>query len=466
MLNITKKKHVLPLILAVTILFGMMATSCQRVEESEKESNTESGETENKNIVDTGKLDDGVEYTEDQLRVLAAYEPSSEGAFVLNDDVVYSQKTIAKYGNDFRYLSFNDAYPMGYIDPSDSTQREVFCQVEGCDHKLPWCVSYSNLGNTNTLAVEPESEDELIFYGAQNMPQMLDLDNNGSEEFRLYSGSGECAVFEYNMKTHTRRTVASFINTRLDRCEFYYNGKLYCSAEPTDHDKPMASVCIDVATGEYTSFDYPNAARPIGIIDGKVYIITEDGIVFGCEPDLSGREVVCDLSVDFISETLQEGGSYRQPLNFGNTPMSANGILIYKEIDTLKMIDLLHPDEGPAVITDNVLNMGESGGFCYYDGNIYFASSDDIGYVTVGEIERSYTDTMYRYDMATGEIETVFDGLITDINDFRYADDEKVVFEGRNIAMYTGSVEYEFTESFLIYEYTFDTGVLRSQPRY
>ena len=428
------KRHTsgaISLILALALMLPIFS-SCQS--EGKESKNTEAGTEINRPQRPeeiTPPIDDDDPDAEIKRLYYSAFTGSSEGALVLNDGVAYAGQ-FAPYlvrGKNATAFSYEKTIKHSELRITyfDKNRKLVpFCQVVGCAHDVPWCVSFArHVENAMIdynilfpcLIVEPESEPDecrlyAIYVGRTTVPGGTFGISRDWKAYDPQNSSGDSSItvlFEYDLKRGTRRAVLPqpLIGENIDQVDLYYNGMIYCSRMGIDGKSTV--LCVDNATGEYTLFQYKTYVRAVGVYDGRVIITASDGSVFSCSTELKERKLITKL--EHTSNLSQMCGE------------KLLTVVPSGDSEDIYVADLSSPSPTQTVVAKNIDSLYTYGKYLYY------LLKDSREYEFQGETYDMGCDgKLYRYDTETGGYETVCDKIVEGGKylDIVYADDKIV----------------------------------------
>ena len=423
------------------------------------------------------------------LRILTPAKSSSDYSFY-SDGVIYDECETSHNGILSTPLRFKDLVTDGLYVPdkpneelgaflkynyrryiwrfADGDEPESLCRNKNCRHDDIRCPSVM-MGMLFVLTDE-KTGDTVVYYqsciplGSVRIDgQSVNMENELKNHLppkvpNYYGGEMIYPLFEYNMTTGERRTVSLDFPKRGAK-QIYYNGRIY--AEPLRHlqsgtDSVMAS--IDVTTGEIAYFGGENlmdaySAQFAGIYEEAVYaFIRSENKLVKISPDFSEYEEVCVMPDNFVGSTYEfsDGFLYTR---FRSDTEYGNYLSDFYKYDLSGKIS-------PELITENVDDTFRVGNYIYFGRNFVEGNATDWAMHS--------ESSLYRYDITSGRIETVFtlDGI--EVSYIKYADGDRIIYGAKvrtekpdiigmpeNPDMIATLLDSELS---IYVEYTFETG--------
>lgn len=398
---------------------------------------------------------------EAKMKAFKMFVPTSEGAFILDDDVVYSNSDISD-----NFIIINGGRPDGIrgvhwsylFDYNKGTDPVIACYDENCTHDNVTCPA---LTAGVWLIVSPEGSDDVVAYYERTFsPADIKVDGyRVSLSRELGTGKDVDMLFEYNLTTGVRRAVTKdFPKSAYPR--WYYNGKIYTNYRIIEHDSehymdtgefiatyyfPVA--CVDVKTGEITYLEDEGEQMSlffIGIYDGLVYGIDMDGMLVTCSLDLSEHTNVRMIDDDFKFYNHVFGDHYTIVDNTLYILLN-DSEEEFSESFTFYKLDLSDENSKLEKIADGIHTVNSYGDYVYFTPYDLY-TKNGVNLVNKG--------TLYRYNTKTGATDTLLDDDSYEIGLLKFIDDDRIIFQGI-------CSQNESSYSLCDYEYVFATGEVR-----
>lgn len=477
-----KKTLILLCFMVTLLLCSLTIVSCEN-------SGTKDTETETETEAPIILTDEEKEEVRAKLRSI--YEVNTEGAFILNNNVVYHCGPSGFYNSvhgDYYYGNYHEdkngyAY-VSYYNIYDRKDITVLCNIEGCTHDNILCPAHIPTEQSRSspiITIFPESGKNPVIYIIGRMRQSLSY--GGISVNISIDSQAKDALFEFNTQTGTRRTVASRLPFGQLNNAIYYNGILYgtcvyMSSEIDDESNEIKTIIkrivysVDVATGECREFENDCGTTIGGVWEGKLYLIDDDGNIYRCNPDFSEAEIMINVGKINNLRTsegknkyflqsfyLSEGRLYynRDPLIYTDETVT-DGIAsstYHSSVFKLYTIDLTSDNLTPTLIDDEVLR------FYVYNDMLYYTTFDYkfYGYYTtpVGSvcIDSDNGGNLYRYDPKTGKTDVILRDCGGDISSIEEITDEYITFHGIYYAGLESGYEYKGNTCLSIMRYNF-----------
>ena len=386
------------------------------------------------NVTETAEKESNISDIEDKeaarKKLIDILTFSASEAGIIEDGISHTV-----YGNASRnFIIVNENQLLYSISCDGGNEPFLLCKNEKCSHEDLTCTATPMRGKSK-MCFTSAGGDKTYYYYTRTIDNTCTVDGFTPSQLLSEDGKeGTTVLFELNVETCERRTVAVAEELADGIIQCYYNGTLYLSVVKSDGDtgsdgfiENYYTYLIDVATGDVTDAQ-EGAGAVYGAIDGKLFFRRGGELRCG-GLDLSDSELVAELG-DFDAVVAEDAvyiNSYDENV-FGGSELYRIDASDYSK---------------KTLIDSDVLSIYA------YGSDVYFTKNDPHTYGQYGAVEVASTTggTLYKYDVATNKVEVVFEDCGGDVEIISSIDEKSVIFSGRYYGGLSNGHQYADTDS-------------------
>ena len=364
--------------------------------------------------------------------ILCVSASSCSGSRNADGDGIYASNLFC---NNVVYYMLGSRVMYSLADETDRTYPA--CVDPLCTHSYEECPAYASVLQNILVIPQKDSVMPLIYmFGRRPPVEYIDgkMVVRTDEEINL----GRIKV--YDAEAGVGYTLAETDFSRVHDA-VYFDGKIYMTVEYLDGRRRVGM--IDTDTGEYVEIKNDTPSRVAGISDGRLYYITNRGIVYSCDLALSDETEVYDCGTGPFRRGAQTFTPYVDGgiLYFERNCRIADGMTEHEMgpflmVSDVYAVDLDDKDAGGTLVAEHVLQFKPHGGDLYYNVWQYENGGSSV-FADGNEREVMCVDggTLYRYDHKSGTSEICFSDIGTSFYEIYEVTDDYIIFEGMQYDM-------------------------------